>query len=61
MNCAEISFQGIANSWTVFMLTASSCLLTNRVPMQSFVSNVESGYRILDRTGEDVTDASIKK
>ena len=43
------------------MLIASSCLLTNRVPMGSFASNVESGYRILDRTGEDVTDASIKK
>ena len=29
--------------------------------MQSFVSNVESGYRILNKTGEDVTAASIEK
>ena len=44
-----------------YLCIAFLFLLADRVPMQFFASNVESGYRILDRTGEDVTDASIKK
>ena len=66
MTFADLFHLDVAHCSTVFMLIYYLCiaflfLLADRVPMQFFASNVESGYRILDRTGEDVTDASIKK
>lgn len=38
------------------------CLLYSiRVPMKSFISHSDSGYKLLNSSGDDVTSAAIEK